>query len=420
MKDSLFRKSALQQLSAPEQLDQLMQVTSRRGWIALSGLMLALAATLFWSVFGSIPTRIAGQGILLKRGGVHVVVAQGAGVISHLEPLKPGDRLMEGQIIVSIAQPVASSQRDAAKVNLAELEQEESVMAQAVEHNLELSRQHFKQREKAIALGKEAKGELVQSLQLTLQGQEALLRDGIITRQSYENSRQALFQARQDIQNYDAQLKQLAHEHNVAETNSRQQLIGIHERVQNARGQLRQNDANLTLTSTVVSPYEGRVIEIKATEGSAVNAMSPIIDVEDETSELEAEIYLPPLGEAKNVRVGMEVQLSPDTAKRQEFGFIVGRVESVSLFPATREGMLAILHRDRVVDSLLSKQGPPVAVRVSLLKNPSTRSGLQWSSRAGSKVEVSGGTLCTAQIKLRERPPITLVMPWLKHLFGLE
>ena len=36
MQNKLFRKVALERLSSPEQLDQMMTVTSLRGWIALA------------------------------------------------------------------------------------------------------------------------------------------------------------------------------------------------------------------------------------------------------------------------------------------------------------------------------------------------------------------------------------------------
>ena len=52
----LFRESALERLSSPEQLDQQLQVTSPRGWIALLALWSVLAAIMVWSIVGSVPT----------------------------------------------------------------------------------------------------------------------------------------------------------------------------------------------------------------------------------------------------------------------------------------------------------------------------------------------------------------------------
>ena len=73
----IFRKVALERLSSPEQLDQLMQVTNPQGWLALVGLCALLAAALLWGIFGSVPTETTGEGILLRQGGVSELVAAG-------------------------------------------------------------------------------------------------------------------------------------------------------------------------------------------------------------------------------------------------------------------------------------------------------------------------------------------------------
>ena len=133
----------------------------------------------------------------------------------------------------------------------------------------------------------------------------------------------------------------------------------------------------------------------------------------------EAILYVPPFGEGKSIKPGMAVQLSPDNIKREEFGFIVGKVVSVSRFPVTREGMIAELHLTRTVDKL-SSEGPVIRVEIELMTDQKTKSGYKWSSSLASSVQVTAGTLCTAQVKIKEQPPITLVMPWLKRVVGLS
>ncbi|MFL6291034.1 MAG: NHLP bacteriocin system secretion protein, partial [Thermoanaerobaculia bacterium] len=59
----IFRKVALERLSSPEQLDQLMQVTSPRGWLALGAFGTLLNTALGWAELGTIPTDATGEGI---------------------------------------------------------------------------------------------------------------------------------------------------------------------------------------------------------------------------------------------------------------------------------------------------------------------------------------------------------------------
>lgn len=61
MQNRLFRQAALEKLSSPEELDQLMQVTTPRGWLALVGIMLLLATALVVAVLVVIPVRVTSQ-----------------------------------------------------------------------------------------------------------------------------------------------------------------------------------------------------------------------------------------------------------------------------------------------------------------------------------------------------------------------
>src|SRR5712692_1668862 len=64
MQRKLFRQTSLERLSSPEQLDQLLQVTTPQGWLALIGLGGLLIMALLWGVFGSVQNTKVGQGIL--------------------------------------------------------------------------------------------------------------------------------------------------------------------------------------------------------------------------------------------------------------------------------------------------------------------------------------------------------------------
>ena len=61
----MFRKEALEQLSSPEQLEQLMEVTTRKAWVALYTIGASLLVILLWSIFGQIPMTVDGSGIFV-------------------------------------------------------------------------------------------------------------------------------------------------------------------------------------------------------------------------------------------------------------------------------------------------------------------------------------------------------------------
>ncbi len=57
MQKPIFRKAALERLSSPEQLDQLMQVTTPKGWLALIALAGLLVTAVILGFVGSIRSR---------------------------------------------------------------------------------------------------------------------------------------------------------------------------------------------------------------------------------------------------------------------------------------------------------------------------------------------------------------------------
>jgi hypothetical protein len=170
--------------------------------------------------------------------------------------------------------------------------------------------------------------------------------------------------------------------------------------------------------SRVTSPYAGRVMEIRVREGNVVGQGDPILSLEPTgaTEGPEAVIYIP-AAEGKKIRPGMEVKVSPSTVKREEFGFILGQVISVGEFPVSQQGMLRMLGSEELVDKFSNIEAP-IEIQVKLLPDPTSASGYKWSSKAPT-ITIANGTLCSVQIVLERKPPISLVIPLLKETVGV-
>ena len=68
MENSLFRKSALDRISSPEQLNEYMKVAGPGVWAILAGLALTFAAFIVWGFVGSIPETVDMYGTILAPG----------------------------------------------------------------------------------------------------------------------------------------------------------------------------------------------------------------------------------------------------------------------------------------------------------------------------------------------------------------
>ncbi|MEM6254216.1 MAG: hypothetical protein AAF821_14965 [Cyanobacteria bacterium P01_D01_bin.156] len=87
---SIFRQEALERLSSPEQLDQLMKIVSPRSWLPLITIGGLLSAALYWSCEGRIPVTTSSHAILAyadNDAGKLVGVAHfPSGELAQIEP----------------------------------------------------------------------------------------------------------------------------------------------------------------------------------------------------------------------------------------------------------------------------------------------------------------------------------------------
>lgn len=106
---NIYRKSVLEKLSSPEQLDRMIVITSPSFWLAMTGAGTIILVALFWSVFGRLPVTVKGNGIYISDAGVHTVYSDGIGVISSVEVL-PGEQVEVGQTIAILTNSDAQVQ----------------------------------------------------------------------------------------------------------------------------------------------------------------------------------------------------------------------------------------------------------------------------------------------------------------------
>jgi multidrug efflux pump subunit AcrA (membrane-fusion protein) len=104
MSNKIFREKPLQNLSSVDQLDQLIKVTSARGWLALAGIGLILISILVWAFFGTLTSKVSGSGILLNNGGVYNIVHNYQGQVLDIR-YKSGDLIEKGSVIARIDLP---------------------------------------------------------------------------------------------------------------------------------------------------------------------------------------------------------------------------------------------------------------------------------------------------------------------------
>ena len=415
MNNSIFRPAALERLSSPEQLDQVVTISIGGAWAALAGILLLCVAAAVWAMTADLPTTASGTGMVAGTGGVLNVVSRGSGIVRSID-VTVGQHVDARQIVATIAQPVLTDRlrgmRDELQEVLAKHQQDMRLKREETTLRLEaLSRQRANLERSIVELAEQARlaAERIPAM-------EQLLALGLVMKQQVIDARQRLIELNGQAADRAAQLKQLDAQAFELQTGTAAIAGAARLEIANRERQIAAATGDLSLQETVVSPYAGDVVEIKVSAGGPVADATPILSIQPDSEDLEVVTYVSAL-QAKDVRVGMDARVSPSTVKREEYGFMRGKVAAVASYPSTAAAIMRHFQNEQLVQTLTSA-GPVTEVRIVLERDAATVSGFRWSS-SGPPIRISAGTIATADIVTETRAPITLVVPILRRTVGL-
>jgi HlyD family secretion protein len=409
VQSNLFRKAALDKATSPEQLDLVMQVTSPMGWLAVATIGAILFMVGIWSVVGTIPDLVEGQGVLIRGERLSEIKAGVPGVVARLN-VSPDSVVAAGQVIGIINRDRSEVER---KIALKESELNR-MRSQHLSENA-ADEQAFSRNKALIG----AKASELNSLRKQRVTQQDLVRRGL----KPEN---ALFEFDQRMTAVRGELNALQSENSVIQGRMTPRL----NEQKSLEGEIEYLKVDLERTaSEVKSPEAGRVVEVIKRAGDRVAEGEPLVRLESARptgaeatqaycdGNIHAVIYVS--GQlAGKVHPEQLARVSPVDVKKEEYGYIIGTVEWVSTFAASTDDMKEKLKNDRLVQSYTEK-GPVFEARVCLTFDPDNKAnGLKWSSSTGPPKKIGSGALCQTSIVVDHRKPYTYVIPSIKTTMG--
>lgn len=415
MSKKIFRETALERLSSPEQLDRMIRVTSPRGWMLLIALWAVVAAVIAWAFLGKLDTTELGKGILVPTRGVGQVVAPSTGILKAVH-VRAEQEVTEGQVVGEIERPELEAQQRRAAQALAELRDRHAVLS-AAEKELRAS-DHALLEQDELRLA-----QLIRSTQERIGRQEELrasieeLRvEGMMTKVDVNRITDLIETLRAEVEIHELEVKQLRAKNRAADAARAKDSINRELEIKAAERALGDIEEQIERDTRIVSRAAGVVGEIRAALNTSVQKGETILTLggtRRDQGELTAQIYVA-AGAGPKIKKGDVVKVLPSTIKREEFGSIVGVVESVAGGPTSRSTMTASLGDPNLVDKLILEIGLPFEVKVSL-KPANTDSHYKWTFGEGPKTRISEGTLCSAWVTINTERPIARVIPFFKE-----
>lgn len=433
IKASIFRKAALDRLSSPESLDALMQVITPQSWLMVTPLVLLTGFAVVWSVVGTLPDKVQSPHcILLNATGLSSVVADTAGRLTSVT-VKVGDRLKVGDPIAQVALPELEDAAQKMQARLKELQARGQVLDKfGAESNVLSDKMIDQQRQLLSAQIVSSKQRIsnahdrVVALEERVKVQTELFQRGLVTQSTLLGTRQELAASREgevaeqlQLDAYQGQFDQLKLSNLERRRSTAAQKEEIQAQIAETQRELESMKTRMGWVSTIKSPYAGKVVEISTANGSLLSPGMSVATVELDNSvnlPLEAVIF-PGVSDGRKIDPDMLAQIVPSTVKRQEYGYITGKVTFVADYPSSPQGMMRILQNENLMRSLGGSE-PPLAVHVKL-DTASSPTGFKWSASSGPKQKLSSGTLCSAEIITKTQHPIELVIPAIRGAFSL-
>ena len=162
-------------------------------------------------------------------------------------------------------------------------------------------------------------------------------------------------------------------------------------------------DSHSFLTSTV----NGLVISTK-TDNEPFEAFGPIVSViEGNASGAQpqrTQLVAYADNEAqRDLRIGMEAQVWPADEKRDEIGYVRGRITQVVRYPADADEVRQTLKSDILAKRLLQQGDVVYEVRIDLLCSPEDSTRYDWSFGEPADVSMGIGTYCSVLTETKRR-----------------
>ncbi len=185
------------------------------------------------------------------------------------------------------------------------------------------------------------------------------------------------------------------------------------KKIKEMEGNIKELEKEMAFYSEIKSPIKGIITNIRVDNNDYVQKGTIVTTMEHENVPLEAIIFISDK-DAKTIQLGMDVQVSPSTVKKEDFGFIRGKITYISHYPGTKKRISDILENDQLTDYFMGRNMATFVARISLQSNPLSKSGYQWSSKKEPDLKITSGTLCDASIIIKQISPISIAFPYIK------
>jgi len=393
------------------------QLISTSRWIWIATLVLCVVSGMLYGVFGEITRTVSGVGVTREGLDVLTIAATRAGSVASVH-VKPGDELAPGDLVAMLRTNDIDAElarmKDRITLLVAESADLETIEDTTI-HDAEVARDATLRESQEIV---SAAKDLLDRRNQFLAQQEELLKEGLVAGEVVLRSRAQIA----DLQNMmdaatsaqaEARLRVTRLKSDVAADRAARR-----ERIALAKAELavleRRREDEYAIRSDVAGEVDDMPIEV----GDYVEAGDRIFKLRPPSNSrapLQVVAFLPQ-GTGKVARPGDRVRMAPRFVDPSRYGYLEGRLASVSELAAIPKELSELIADPLLVSRLLEQ--PSLLVEIALDLDPATPSGFKWSSIEGWPGKIGPGVILDAEIVYQIDRPIDLFLPWIRSILG--
>jgi HlyD family secretion protein len=393
------------------------QLISTPRWIWLATLVLCVVSGVLYGIFGEITRTVSGVGVTRQGLDVLTIAATRSGAVASVH-VKPGDELVPGDLVAMLRTNVIDAEiariRDRITLLLAESAELEKIEDTTI-HDAEVARDAaLRESQEVVSTTKD----LLDRRNEFLAQQEELLKEGLLAGETILRSRAQVAElqnAMEAAQSAEAEARlrvtRLKSEF-AADRAARREQIAVANAELTVLERRRENEYGIR------SDVAGQVDDMPIEVGDYVEAgdrLFKLLPPSTSGALLQVVAFLPQ-GTGKVALAGDRVQLAPRFADPSRYGYMEGRLTSISELAAIPKELSELIGNPLIVSQLLEQQA--LVAEISLELDPATPSGLKWSSIVGWPGKIGPGVILDVEIVYQVDRPIDLFLPWIRSLLG--
>ena len=213
-------------VSSPEQLDQAITVINHHGWISLVALGVLLVAAIIWGIYGRIPEKVNGSGLLINSSELMSVTYNYGGTIRNVF-LSNGQDVHKGQVIARIEREDLLENIQIATQRLSNLQQTYDTTTPLINRQADMTDDMLAKSESDFRSQIENVSRQIETAKRKEKNMKELFDDGLITEMEYLEAHKEVLSMEMQKQSAEQQLLNAGVNRVRTSTESKQEKMNL-------------------------------------------------------------------------------------------------------------------------------------------------------------------------------------------------